>query len=278
MSDDHLLQVSLGPWLQAWDLVADGTPNRTRSSVLLPVRREGRPAILKMPLDEVERRGGRLMAWWAGDGAAPVLAEQDGTVLLDRAEGGRSLAAMARQDEDNEACQILAEVAGRLHRTRLGSAPELPKLVDCFRDLREIGADRGGILAQCAAMATALLADPQETTVLHGDLHHGNVLDFGDWGWLAIDPKGIVGERGFDYAALFANPDLADPTHPVATDPDRFARRLDVVAAAASLDRERLLRWVFAWSGLSTTWSLADGDTADIALRIAELARAELDR
>lgn len=114
--------------------------------------------------------------------------------------------------------------------------------------------------------------------MLHGDLHHGNVLDFGDEGWLAIDPKGIVGERAFDYAALFANPDLADSVQPVATDPGRFARRLEVVAAVGSLDRERLLRWVFAWCGLSATWSLADGETAEIALRIAELARAELDQ
>jgi aminoglycoside/hydroxyurea antibiotic resistance kinase len=42
--------------------------------------------------------------------------------------------------------------------------------------------------------------------VLHGDLHHGNVLDFGLRGWLAIDPKGLLGERGFDFANIFTNP------------------------------------------------------------------------
>ena len=89
--------------------------------------------------------------------------------------------------------------------------------------------------------------------VLHGDLHHDNVLDFGERGWLAIDPT-YLGERGFDFANIFTNPDLADPARPVATGPDRFARRLEVVAEAAELDRPRLLRWILAWTGLSAAW------------------------
>jgi streptomycin 6-kinase len=104
------------------------------------------------------------------------------------------------------------------------------------------------------------------------------VLDFGVRGWLAIDPKRLVGERGFDFANIFTNPDLADPTRPVATEPGRFARRLEVVAAAARLERGRLLRWILAWTGLSAAWFFSDGDSAATDLRVAELAAAELDR
>ena len=115
--------------------------------------------------------------------------------------------------------------------------------------------------------------------MLHGDLHHGNVLDFGERGWLAIDPKHVVGDRGFDFAVLFTNPDLADPTRPMATEPACFARRLEVVAQAARLDRLRLLSWVLAGADLSAAWFLEDGDPlAQIALRIARLAAAEIDR
>jgi streptomycin 6-kinase len=46
-----------------------------------------------------------------------------------------------------------------------------------------------------AATARELLAKPSEVVVLHGDIHRGNVLDFGPRGWLASDPKGLVGER-----------------------------------------------------------------------------------
>jgi len=63
----------------------------------------------------------------------------------------------------------------------------------------------------------------------------------------------------------------------VATDRDRFARRVAVVAAAAGLERTRLLRWILAWTGLSAAWFLGDGDSAAIDLEVAALAAAELD-
>lgn len=115
--------------------------------------------------------------------------------------------------------------------------------------------------------------------MLHGDLHHDNVLDFGPRGWLAIDPKHLIGERGFDYANIFTNPDLADPTRPVATKPECFARRVDVVMAATGLERRRLLSGVLAWTGLSASWFIGDDDPlAEIDLQIAAFAAAELDR
>src|SRR5260370_40949811 len=84
-------------------------------------------------------------------------------------------------------------------------------------------------------------------------MHHGNVLNFGSRGWLAIDPKCLVGERYFDYANIFCNPDLE-----TATMPGRLARQLRVVADAAHLERRRLLAWVRAWAGLSAGVSLGD--------------------
>ena len=265
-------------WLDSWALEADGEPVRTRSSVLLPVKRDGRPAMLKLPLQEEERRGGRLMAWWAGEGAAPVLEDKDGVVLLARSEGRVRLDDMARSGHDDEACRILVAVAARLHAPRKAPAPELPTLAEWFHDLHQAAVSRGGLLARCSDVARALQTDQRDVVVLHGDIHHGNVLNFGERGWLAIDPKGLVGERGFDFANLFVNPDGADPTWPVAVDPSRFTRRLHVVAGAAVLERERLLRWILAWTGLSAVWAVADGDEPAVAIRIAELATAELDR
>ena len=121
------------------------------------------------------------------------------------------------------------------------------------------------------SMARELLAAPQDVTVLHGDLHHGNILDFGPRGWLAIDPKGLLGERGFDFANIFCNPDLA-----VATTPGRLARQVDIVALATGLGRSRLLKWILAYAGLSAAWTLGEGERPHLALAIAELAAAEL--
>ena len=60
-----------------------------------------------------------------------------------------------------------------------------------------------------------LLASGGEPLLLHGDLHQGNILAAGRAPWLAIDPKGVVGEATYETAALLHNPaealDVPDP-------------------------------------------------------------------
>ncbi|MDO8979942.1 MAG: aminoglycoside phosphotransferase family protein [Afipia sp.] len=265
-------------YLHAWDLIPDGAPIITRASRLLPVRQNGAAAMLKVADHDDERIGGSVMQWWNGEGAARVLARDDIAILLERAEGPASLAVMSRTGRDDEACAILCNVAARLHEHRSVPPPGLVPLVQWFRDLEPAVAKHGGILAKCAEAARMLLAEPRDVRVLHGDLHHNNVLDFGTRGWLAIDPKHIIGERGFDYANIFTNPDLDHPQWPVATNPERFARRLEIVTMAAKIERTRMLRWILAWAGLSAAWFLDDGDPADVDLRVAEFAAAELNR
>jgi streptomycin 6-kinase len=268
-----------GPYLLRWNLIPDGDPMATAAAQLLPVRWNNQPAMLKLAYEEEERHGGVLMEWWDGEGAARVLARDETAILLERAMGSASLAEMARTGQDDEACRILCATAARLHAPRAKPLPELIPLAQWFQELEPAAAAHGGILVHCAAMAHALLAEPHEVSVLHGDLHHDNVLDFGERGWLAIDPKRLVGERGFDFANIFTNPDLADPARPVATLPGQFARRLQIVTEAARLERQRLLRWIVAWTGLSAAWYMSDNDPlAAIDLQVAELAAAELGR
>jgi streptomycin 6-kinase len=265
-------------YLQRWNLVSDGSPISTLSGHLLPVRRDGELAMLKLATEPEERLGFTLMEWWDGDGAARVLARDGDVLLMERADVTATLAHMARNGRDEEACRILCATARRLHAPRPRPTPELVPLTHWFRELRPAAAAHGGLLLRCAETAEALLVEQREVGVLHGDLHHGNVLDFGVRGWLAIDPKGLLGERGFDFANIFTNPDFADPTRPIATDPGHFVQRLAVVVEAARIERPRLLSWILAWTGLSAAWSINDRASAAIALQVTQLAAAELDR
>jgi streptomycin 6-kinase len=263
--------LSLEPWFARWSLEADGDPFVTPfGSRLAPVRHLGAPAMLKIAGGPEERDGGALMAWWAGDGAARVIARQGEALLMERAAGSATLATLVAEGRDDEATLLLCQVAARLHEPRAGAPPvTLKPLPLWFRALRPSADAEGGVLRQSLAAARDLLASPEPACVLHGDLHHDNVLDFGERGWLAIDPKGLIGERGFDYANLFCNP------WPAAVDPGRFDRRLGLVADAAKLDPRRLRRWILAYAGLSAAWTLQSGMPADgpwRALRVAEIA------
>jgi streptomycin 6-kinase len=199
-----------------------------------------------------------------------VLAWEGDALLLERLPARRCLADMARAGGDEEAMRILCAVGDRLHAPRARPLPEsLIPLARWFRALAPAAAAHGGIYGVSLAAAEALLADPRDVCLLHGDLHHENVLDGGERGWLLIDPKGLLGERAYEYATTLCNPDEA-----LALSPGRLARQADVVAQAARLDRGRLLRWTLAHAGVSAAWCMTDGFDPAPALALAEIAKA----
>jgi len=263
------------PWLQRWQLSADGDGLATPGSDLLPVRLpNGTAAMLKIARDHDERAGAALMQWWNGVGAARVFELEGDALLMERAQGRRSLMAMALQGQDDAASRIACDVVAHLHVRREAPWPrDMVPLQRWFEALRTAAARDGGMFASALAVADDLLATAEPARPLHGDIHHDNVLDFGERGWLAIDPKYIVGDRGYDYANLLCNPELR-----TVTEPARFSRQVDVIAAASGLSPERLLRWTLAYAGLSAAWFLEDGDTAsaDSDLTVASLAGAAL--
>jgi len=258
------------PWMKKWNLVQDGTPIATPGSSLLPVKMNNAMAMLKIARDEHEIRGGKVQQWWDGNGAARVFARNANALVMERAQGRQSLMHMALHGQDDNASRIACNTVAQLHAhaRRIANRPQLAPLQLWFADLFA-AARSNPALQQSANAAQRLLAKPKDITVLHGDIHHDNILDFSDRGWLAIDPKGLLGERGFDYANLILNPDL-----PTVTDPDRFSRQVQVVSHAAKLDRHRLLCWVLAFAGLSAVWFIQDADEAQAQqdLKVAHLA------
>jgi streptomycin 6-kinase len=265
-------QFMFSEYLKRWNLKKDGSSIITATSALLPVLWGDIPAILKVAVLDEEKFGNQLMIWWSGTGAARVLAHANDAIVMERAEASVSLAhVVAREGGDDEASRIMCAVLRKLHALNDRPAPALPSLTKWFEPLERAAAAYGGIFRVAAEAASKLLAAQQDTVVLHGDMHHGNVLRFGSRGWLVIDPKGLIGERGFDHANIFCNPD--DRT---ATTTGRLARQIRVVAGAADLEPNRLLSWVLAWAGLSAAFAVEDRTSASTALKIAELAAAEL--
>lgn len=263
---------SIDPWLARWELTPDGEAFRTPFlSWIAPVRWRGRAAILKVAQNQEEREGAALMRWYGGEGAVEVFAHEDPAILLERAEGPRTLRAMAQSGNDAEACAIIADTLKRLHRPRPDRPSFLAPLPVWCRQLGPAAARVGGVLVKSHAAAQELLSDPRELVVLHGDIHHDNILDGGARGWLAIDPKGLFGERGFDFANSFCNPDIE-----TAARPGRLAACAAHFSAATGIEARRLLMWALAYSGLSASWSLDEGADPTLALAVAEIAAQEL--
>jgi streptomycin 6-kinase len=205
-----------------------------------------------------------------------VLVFDDGAILLERATGPRSRAHLAAGGQDEEAIRIICEVARQLHASQGAPPPGLVLLTTWFEPLAPTAQAHGGILVQAAAAAARLLASQREIVPLHADLHHENILDFEERGWLAIDPKRVIGERTFEYTILFCDPDLGLPHLIIARRPEFFTQRLRIVSEAANLEVRHLLLWILAWAGLSAAWRIGDHLDPEIELQVAEMALAAL--
>ena len=208
--------------------------------------------MLKIMGDAQERTGAQLLQAWGGQGAAAVFALDGQALLMERLPGPSALA-LAQAGDAFAALEAVCECAAQLHANPLRTGPAtLPTVADWLQALQSTPADT--VLAQAAHIGQQLLAQPQAQHVLHGDLHQANVLRAPDGRWKAIDPKGVVGERGFELAVLLCNPEW-----PWLNDQALWAAAQDI-AQASALPLPRLLQWAAVRAALSAAWFGEDGN------------------
>ena len=262
--------MELDTLLMRLNLTPDGEARRTPSSDLQPVVWQGLPAMLKVARSAEEQRGNDLMVWLEGEGAARVYRHEGAALLLERLESIPDLGALALASQDDAATRVLCGAAAGVHRDRPQPPATLLPLTWWFEALAK-STELGGVFAQAWVTAQRLLADQRGVRPLHGDLHHGNVLRSPERGWLVIDPKGLTGERTFDFANMLCNP---TPEH--ALTPGRLERQSALIAQEAGLDRARLLAWVEAYAALSAAWHLKDAqmEQARPSLAVSALAHS----
>lgn len=232
------------------------------------VREDGSPAIVKAlkAFDDVEDelRGEHFLAWRRGEGAVRLLDRNGHSMLLEYA-GETLLSQVLAEQGDDAATAIAAEVMARLFSPSDHPAPpDLQPLRLRFSSLfnkARIDRDAGeqGLYVETAATAERLLADPVEVLPLHGDLHHDNIMH-GPRGWLAIDPKGVLGDPGFDAANMFYNPLDRDA---LCRDPRRIADMAEIFARTLGQTPPAILDHAIAYGCLSASWHHEDGNAIE---------------
>lgn len=226
----------------------------------------------------VLQRGALALRHFDGGGAVRLYRSDGAAQLLEYASGDELIGLVERGD-DLAATRITAAVLNELHGTRQESRVDgLTPLKDWFRELfHKADAERAAgvesMYVRGAAMAERLLADPRQVCVLHGDVHHRNIRQ-SPRGWLAFDPKGLVGERTYDCANTLCNPMRAQVGYDsLVHDERRLLTTAQFLAEALGLELGRVLQFTFAYACLSATWSLTahDIDAVQWALNVARL-------
>ncbi|MGW3956338.1 aminoglycoside phosphotransferase family protein [Streptomyces sp. NPDC004752] len=229
----------------AWGCVPDGEVMHGGVGVIVPVRRAAGAAVLKVSFPHPGNvHEPDAFTAWAGRGAV-LLHERDDqrfAMLLERARP-TTLAEVEDGDE-------VVAVAGRLsRRLAVPAPPGLPRLREqcdaweeqLCRDAEELTHALPRQALDAAVAAVREVGRVQPELLVHGDLHARNILRADREPWLAVDPKGCVGDPAYDAGILLKSRAL---TLLEADDLRKAVHRvLDVFAEAAELDRERVLRW-----------------------------------
>ncbi len=147
-----------------------------------------------------------------GRGACRLLdaAPDKGMLLLEQLQPGGMLSEL---EDDERATHIAANVMSQLWRPvpeNIGNFIQLKDWFDGFKRLRRRFDGKTGPLPKrlvetAKSLSKDLLAENKDETLLHGDFHHYNILR-SERGWLAIDPKGVVGPKGYEVGPLLINP------------------------------------------------------------------------
>ena len=222
-----------------------------------------------------------------GDGACQLLAydEEHGFLLLERLNPGTVLADIP---DDDERTNIAVDVMQKIWRP-LDSGSLLPaaeqqaarlqsfiQLSDWFDELKTVRPKFDGgtgpfpkkIFERVESFLPELFAD-ENVKLIHGDFHHFNIL-LSERGWLAIDPKGVIGPAGYEIGPLMINPwgSLSDEISFKA----QTKRRMNILSERLGWGRESILNWATAHAVLSTWWDTQpDGTGGEYSLWCAEM-------
>lgn len=232
------------------------TPLSNRNGTLVTSGYQNeRPIVLKIASDSagLTRETAALKALW-GYGAVKVITQGKGFLIMERAVQGTSLEAYFPEKEQ-DSVKILGTVIDHLHQAPLPSNHSFPHIRDWLKVLDQEWAIPPQDLLKARSLRDKLLDTADKTVLLHGDLHHGNIVQKGHE-WKVIDPKGVVGDPTYEVCAFIRNPipDLLAVPHPESIITDRVRTFANLLGLSCT----RIKDWFYVQAVLGWVWQLDD--------------------
>lgn len=247
-------------------------PSPRNTPVYSVTQNDGGTAVLKIldpEKNEDETEGATLLRYYAGTGAIKVIESQDDAFLLEYANG-QELASHALNGHDMESADIICDVVKKLHQKRNTPAPSSLRPLE--RQLKELFDEAkkssDPIILEAAKIAQELLDTTTNPIPLHGDLHHYNIMK-SERGWLAIDPKGLIGDPCYEISNIYGNP--LGVEH-VTGNQERADALTEKFATSLSYPKERIAKFAFVHNVISSLWGGCEFMSAkhrkDVAINI----------
>lgn len=259
-----------------WSLVVEKPfPNLSYNFVASCKRVDGTKAVLKIGYPEensINISEARVLKFLEGNGAVKLLNSDKNfcALLLERLMPGENLTGICRRD-DAAATAIAINVMKIFWREPpAGSAfPNLEKWTESLRVAEKTKVPQRAI-KKAQKYFGELIASSKQNFLLHGDLHHENILSAEREPFLVIDPKGIIGDIGYEISVFLNNPRGWILNHP--NRESVLRKRIEMFSQSFEVEPESLRKWAYAEAVLSAWWTIEDnGDGWEKWLAYAEI-------
>lgn len=151
--------------------------------------------------------------------------------------------------------EVLASVFTEIHAPQHEGEAYLDWLNSArvFCESHEVPGDLNDMAKQAQEICAELFEKYPERVLLHGDLHHDNLLLRADGSYTVIDPKGVVGPEILDLPRFLLNEvDLSD-------DPAHMERAIHLISFHLGYPEEDLWKALFMEAVLANVWLVEDG-------------------
>ncbi|MFD6951129.1 aminoglycoside resistance protein [Nocardiopsis sp. TSRI0078] len=246
------LPAIVGKLASEWRLTVEGPAPHGRTSVVVCVTRaDGTQAVLKLSPDTgLAVSEARLLRMWEESGSVPRVWGVDagrGAILMEWIDGD-TIAAGGQVPSMETIGSLIARLHGvEVPRRELLELRPLTSRVQFVFDLwsRERAEGPAADVVSASAMhqgfcrARDLANGTVDVVPVHGDLHPGNVLDGGERGLVAVDPRACLGDGAVDAVdwALWKATSLTEVVY-----------RVDTLSHVLGVDGDRLMAWVRAFA------------------------------
>lgn len=215
----------------------------------------GKPIVFKTNENskDLQREIQALMAF-QGYGAVSLIYSTHDLYLMEHIKPGTSLKTYFPEQE-KASYPIVTGLMENLHRATISGNYKFPHIRQWLGILDNIGGIPDEIRQKACTIRDYLLQTSEPDVLLHGDLHHDNILKKENY-WVAIDPHGVRGEPLYDICAFIRNPIPELLSH---QNPDKIInQRIHVFSKMLNKPADRILDWCFVQAVLAWAWALED--------------------
>lgn len=270
----------LQKYSEKWSLSNPVHITNTATGYLYRVDTKFGPAVLKIFTKlgiKDESSGTYFLKYCNGKGVVKIYDYDEGAQLLELLHGD-GISHLTARPTNETSLEVFTKIISKVHTTVLPSTLKKLRTVDHLLevfDRIEIPNKLKYYFDNAIKLHKSLSKTHIRKVLLHGDLHHENVMKSQMGEYVCFDPKGLIGDPCYEFGTILANP-VNRPD--ITLDPNIFQNRVKYFATKLNLSADRIISFAYVYLCLSIAWSVEDGFDYSETSELLEMVHQEINK